>query len=175
VAYLAEVLPFTTLVERHATPSALRSFLWVNGKGVWDTACVTKALTRETSIRLGLRITFQDYRHMAKAIDREHVRRLVSAYTSSTADDIYGIDVLMLYSLSARTMNAFRAVSDRWHQFLRVNSRQQWPRTRALSDSSACLPGPKRHRSLVGVDIEKEMQLALERLLGPGATFRSKE
>jgi superfamily II DNA helicase RecQ len=191
VAYLAEVLPFVTLVDRRAVPSLLRSFVWTDEKGVWDTTRVTKALTRETSTRLRVRITFQDYRHIAKAIDREHVRGLdgdeddeqdhihdlASAHTSNTADNIYGIDASMLHSLSARTINAFRAVSDRWHQFLHLNSRQQWSgkiRARGVSQS-AQLPEPKRHRVAVKRDEEKEVQLALERLLGPGATFRSPE
>lgn len=194
-AYLAEVLPFITLMDRGAVPSSLKSFVWVDAKGVWDTPRVTNCFTRESSARMGVRITFQDYRHIAKAIDREHVRGLdgdidgdideeedhvhdlASAHTSNTADNIYGIDASMLHSLSARTINAFRGVSDRWHQFLHLNSRQQWSekiRARGVSQS-AHLPEPKRHRIAVKRDEGKEVQLALERLLGPGATFRSEE
>lgn len=192
VAYLAEVLPFMTLVDRGAVPSSLRSFVWADGNGVWDTPRVTKALTRETAIRLRLRVTFQDYCHIAKAIDREHVRGLDgdaddddadhihdlrSTHTSSTADQIYGIDASMLRDLTARTMNAFRAVSDRWHQFLHLNSRQQGSeksRGRGVSQSVS-LPEPKRHRIVGKRDVESEVQLALERLLGRGATYRSEE
>ncbi|KAJ9650359.1 hypothetical protein H2201_009306, partial [Coniosporium apollinis] len=140
---------------------------------------------------MGFRVTFQDYRHIAKAIDREHVRGLMgdmdddqddihdlaAAHSSRTADQVYGIDASMLRSLSARTINAFRTVTDRWHRFLQVNSRQQWSeksRARRLSQT-AYLPEPKRHKSPVKRDEEEELQLGLERLLGPGAAFRSPE
>jgi ATP phosphoribosyltransferase regulatory subunit HisZ len=82
-----------------------------------------------------VRITIQDYRHIAKAIDREHVRReraagdededgeaeaeaddvydLAAGHTTETADAVYGIDAAMLRSLTSHTLAAFRAVSSK--------------------------------------------------------------
>jgi len=120
----------------------------------WGPPCIVYiALVSRSHMRVSplsqqrsFRITFQDYRHMAKAIDRMHVRGLTeemdedqdhihdlaSTHSSATADEIYGIDASMLRSLSARTMNSLRSVGDRWHQFLQFNNRQQWTRTRTL-------------------------------------------
>ncbi|KAK4971943.1 hypothetical protein LTR66_011352 [Elasticomyces elasticus] len=137
VVYLADILPFITLVDRNGVSGPLRSFLWVDRKRVWNTSRATRALTQETSIRMAYRITFQDYRHIAIAIDREHVRGLMgdtdddqddlydlgAAHSSRTADQMYGIDASMLRSLSARSINASREVTDWWHWFLQVNSR----------------------------------------------------
>lgn len=190
VAYCADVLPFVTLANREAIPPALRSFLWVDQKGLWQTPKATKCLADESSVRLGLRITIQDYRHIAKAIDREHVRGLIgdandeiddihdlaAAHGSDTAENVYGIDASMLRTLTSRTINAFRNVTNRWHQFLRLNSRQQGegPTKRQRTESSAIHPN-KRQRTENQHDIEVELQRGLERLLGPGSTFRNQQ
>ena len=71
VHILVDVLPFITLLDREYIPRSARYFLWADEKGVWKTPRATKAAVEETSTRLNLRITFQDYRHIAKAIDRE--------------------------------------------------------------------------------------------------------
>ena len=49
-------------------------FLFADNKGPWSTEHLTKVLTRETSKRLGFRMTVQEYRHVAIAIDREFIR-----------------------------------------------------------------------------------------------------
>jgi len=149
-------------------------------------------MSQETAVRMGHRITFQDYRHIAIAIDREHVRGLMgddddddvddahdlgAAHSSRTADLVYGLDISMLRALSARSINVFRKVSDRWHHFLHENSRQQWPdrgRSRALS-GTALLPEKKRQRLCANSDKQAELQQGLEKLLGAGASFRSRE
>jgi hypothetical protein len=91
--------------------------------GPWRTPRATKALAQKAAARLGCRITIQDYRHIAKAIDREHVRRtaagaegekenseeeaedeahdLAAGHSSRTADAVYAIDAAMLRSLTA--------------------------------------------------------------------------
>jgi hypothetical protein len=76
VTYLADVLPFVQLLNSATGSKSPRGFLWADEKGVWDTARMTKALTRESAARMGNRITVQDYRHIAIAIDRVHVRGL---------------------------------------------------------------------------------------------------
>ena len=187
VAFLADVLPFVTLLDRDHIPKPARCFVWADGKGIWNTPRATKALVEQTSTRLGCRITIQDYRHIAKAIDREHVRGLAAdaddegddmhdlagAHCTVTADGVYGIDASMLRSLTARTLHSFRAVSERWHQFWRVDVQRQNHgklHGRALSQT-AQLPDPKRR--LVQPDPKDELELGLKRLIGPDATYRS--
>ena len=185
IAYLTEVRPFITLLDRDRIPKAARCFLWVDEKGIWKTPRATKALVQESASRLGCRITIQDYRHIAKAIDREHVRGLAgdveedgdqahdlaAAHTPQTADAVYGIDASMLRSLSARTLLAFRTVSDRWHQFWRVDSAKpntSNPHVRKVSDTAE-LPVAKRKQS----SIHDELRVGLSDLLGLEARFRS--
>src|SRR5438477_5340159 len=50
-------------------------FLFGDQHGPWSTEHLTRALTRETSKRIGFRMTTQDYRHIAIAIDRKFIRR----------------------------------------------------------------------------------------------------
>ena len=196
VAYLADVLPFLQLLDVAPSSKALRSFLWVDEKGPWDTPRMTKALTRETATRIGHRITVQDYRHMAIAIDRVHVRGLtgdmepqeddphdaMANHGTVTADQVYGIDRTMLRGLNIHSTAAFRGVADRWHQFLRLNSRQKSDGRKRRGDDSlaATMPGTKKHR--VGetveqqantVDFERALQEAMDTFVGPRAEFRS--
>jgi superfamily II DNA helicase RecQ len=141
VTYLADVLPLVTLLDPDRLPASGRSFLWVDSKGVWKTPRVSKALSEEMALRTSVRINIQDYRHIAKAIDREHVRRpnsldaysdgedsdkggggdnahdLAFAHSTDTAEGVYAIDSSMLRSLTSKTLRAFRIVSHRWHDF----------------------------------------------------------
>ena len=45
----------------------------VQGNKPWDTDHLTGIFMRETGLRLGRKLTMADYRHIAIAIDREHV------------------------------------------------------------------------------------------------------
>lgn len=187
VCYLAEVRPFVALIDREMIPTAARCFLWADEKGIWKTPRATKALVEESALRLKTRITIQDYRHISKAIDREHVRGLegdiddgddvmhdlAAAHTPQTADAAYGVDASMLRSLSARTLRSFRTVSDRWNQFWRLGvpspvSGKAHGRT--LS-ANAVLPPAKRRQVLP--DPKQALKVALRTLIGPDAEFRS--
>ena len=196
VAYLADVLPFVQLLDAAAGSKSPRGFLWADEKGIWDTPRMTKALTRESAARMGNRVTVQDYRHIAIAIDRVHVRGLtgdmepqeddahdvMASHGSVIANQAYGIDRAMLRGLNIRSIATFRGVADRWHQFLRLNSRQKLDgRKRQGEDSpAAATPGTKKRRlegpveRQVGTaDFERALQEAMDRFVGPGATFRS--
>jgi hypothetical protein len=56
-------------------------------------------------------------RGLAADIDDEgdDVHDLADAHSTATADAVYGIDASILRSLTARTLNSFRAVSGRWY------------------------------------------------------------
>jgi len=49
-------------------------FLFGDHNGPWTTEHLTRAMTRETSKRIGFRMTTQEYRHIAIAIDRKFIR-----------------------------------------------------------------------------------------------------
>lgn len=143
VAYLETVPALIRLLDRAYLPKKLQSILWADSKGLWDTNRATKAMTEATSTCLGVRFTFQDYRHVAKGIDREHIRPggkggassdsddedeeddtfdLAYRHSRGTASDVYGIDQSMLRDLNTRTIHAFRAIAARWHRFLELPS-----------------------------------------------------
>jgi superfamily II DNA helicase RecQ len=193
VAFQSEVVPFVQLMDRARIPASYRTFVWADRKGLWDTPKITKALAQETSIRLGNRITFQDYRHIAIAIDREHVRGLMgdiadepddvhdlgAAHSSHTANLVYGIDATMLRSLSARTVNAFREVTSRWHHFLSVDGDRKPTKSigkKKVHKASQSGPLPEQKRLCMRVEDRCSLiEPALKRLIGPDATFRSSE
>jgi hypothetical protein len=192
-AYLSEVLPFARLLDRSCVSADFKSFVWADRNGVWDTQRITKVLAQETAIRLGHRITFQDYRHIAIAIDREHVRGLIgdandepddvydlgASHSSRTADQVYGIDATMLRGLNPRTVNAFRDVVGRWHRFLNFEDEEEdttIARKRALNPSQGwTLPSRKRPCLAGDGETLDLLKRGLESLLGPDAKFRSKE
>jgi superfamily II DNA or RNA helicase len=188
VAYLADVLPFVQLLDSTANSKIPRGFLWADEKGIWDTARMTKALTRESAARMGNRITVQDYRHMAIAIDRVHVRGLtgdmepqeddphdaMANHGSAIAGQAYGIDRAMLRGLDIRSMAAFGGVADRWHQFLQLNSRKRQtddsPIDTTRSTKRLCV-----EQQVGTAGFERALQGAMDMFIGPGAEFRSPE
>jgi hypothetical protein len=109
---------------------------------------------------MGFRITTADYRHIAVAIDRRHVRELnegmdpdeedahdlQASHSTAMADKMYGIRGDVLKSLSDRSMTIFRKVTNRWHVFLALISKARGDgtvRQRALS-STLSIPPAKR-------------------------------
>jgi superfamily II DNA helicase RecQ len=190
VAFQSEVLPFVRLMDRARIQAKYRTFIWADRKGLWTTPRITKVFTQETSIRLGHQITFQDYRHIAIAIDREHVRGLIgdtadkpndahdlgAAHSSHTADLMYGLNVTMLRSLSARTVNAFRDVTSRWHQFLGVCDKEILKTKKKVHKASQSRPLPESKRLCIrNEDPCLLLEPTLKRLLGPHAAFQSKK
>ena len=69
--YLQDIIPFRFMIDPLL---ARHGFLFADNNGPWSTERLTKVLTRETSKRLGFRMTVQEYRHIAIAIDREFIR-----------------------------------------------------------------------------------------------------
>ena len=71
--YLAYVCPFADRLNDNTKGLECSEFIWYDTKGPWDTDKMTKILVRETGIRMGIRLTTQDYRHIAIAICRQHI------------------------------------------------------------------------------------------------------
>jgi len=187
VVYLADVLPFRQLMDRKAGMLTSKGFLWFKKDKPWETDDLTKALTTESGSRMGFHITTADYRHIAIAIDRRHVRGLTdgmdpdeedahdlqATHSTTTADKVYGIRGDILKCLSDHSIRTFERVTDRWHSFLRLISKAENDgkvRQRALSMTASMKPAKR-----IKQDMGTEMQEALEGFLGKGAKFRSKE
>jgi superfamily II DNA helicase RecQ len=187
IIYLAYVLPFRQLLDQSTSIRASKGFIWFKRDHPWETSDLTAALTEQSGSRLNMRIRTSDYRHIAVAIDREHVRGLTegldpenedahdlqASHSTTTADRVYGIRGDILRSLTSRSIEVFKKVTDRWHQFLRLTPKgikERITRIRSLS-LSASIPVAKK----VKRDLETEMQEALNVFLGAGAQYRSKE
>jgi superfamily II DNA/RNA helicase len=199
VAFLSEVLPFVRLLEKGVTAVGMRSFLWADKGGLWGTSRITDVLARETSLRLGMRVTMQAYRHLAIAIDRQHVRGLMmdtmeeqqadhahdlgASHSSHTAELSYAIDASMLRGMSAMTVMAFREVAQRWHRFLDLDSGNGSGSDRRLTvvkrprtpSQNWDLPERKHLRSMSNESRLSLVDKKLGDLLGVGARFRSDE
>jgi len=62
-------------------------FLFGDHNGPWSTEHLTKAMTRETAKRIGFRMTTQEYRHIAIAIDRKFIRGKYADLDDDEEDD----------------------------------------------------------------------------------------
>ena len=63
-----------------------KGFLWFKKDKPWETDDLMKALTMESESRMGFRIMTADYRHIAVAIDRRHVRGLTDGMDPDDED-----------------------------------------------------------------------------------------
>ncbi len=115
-------------------------FLFGDKDGPWKTQRQTDIFTRETSTRLGFRLTSQEYRHFSAALDRKFIRKkdtddedfdpdeddghdLMAAHSSRIANNVYGRNGGLLHKLSAQSIDFFRDISDKWQKWLELISR----------------------------------------------------
>ena len=145
-----------------------------------------------------MRITTADYRHIAVALDREHVRGLTdglnpeeedahdlqASHSTTTADAVYGVRGDILRSLTSRSITIFKSVTDRWHIFLGLKSakvRENGSRLSKLSTHGVKLgaapsvaPSAKRRR--IGIeDVEEKVMKVLVKFGGERSSFKSEE
>ena len=149
ITYLTDVVPF----REHINPDAPQhGFLFGDEEGPWKTERQTKVFIRETSLRLGFRMTTQDYRHIATAIDRKFIRPnhhheeedytededepndVMAGHGSRVANAVYGRDMDQLDRLSARSITVFRKISDRWQRWLGLVPRLSRDEERTVDD-----------------------------------------
>ena len=119
-------------------------FLFGDNKGPWSTEQLTNALTRETGTRLGFRMTVQEYRHIATAIDRKFIRRqdaepddddeedgddhvhdLMAAHSSKLANARYARMGGLTRSLTSESISIFRTISDKWQTWYKLEIRRK--------------------------------------------------
>src|SRR5216110_2190631 len=106
-------------------------FLFGDQHGPWSTEHLTRALTRETSKRIGFRMTTQDYRHIAIAIDRKFIRGKyaevdeeeeeeddvhdeMAAHSTKVAIAHYARMGGLSRNLTPESLDVFRSISDKW-------------------------------------------------------------
>jgi hypothetical protein len=71
--YLAYVQPFQQYLTVKVKGLGRSDHIWANEYGPWGTDRLTKVIDRESSKRLGMRLTTLDYRHVAVSLGREKV------------------------------------------------------------------------------------------------------
>lgn len=183
ITYLTDVVPFREYINPDAPQ---HGFLFGDKDGPWKTERQTKAFIRETSLRLGFRMTTQDYRHIAKAIDRKFIRPshlgeeeddsededeedeandVMAGHGSRVANAVYGRDMDRLDRLSARSITVFRKISDRWQRWLGLVPRASRDEGAAVDDGDDTEPNRARDR----------VHGKMKELFGADYKFHSKE
>ena len=163
---------------------ARHGFLFADNKGPWSTERLTKVLTRESSKRLGFRMTVQEYRHIAVAIDREFIRGITAEYDDiedDEDDDVH--DLMAAHStklanaryarmsglskgLTPNSINIYRTVSDKWQRWYKLESRHE-PDIKVKS--------VKEEPDLQEVAVTERMTKALQMMYGASAKFKTEE
>lgn len=144
--YIRDVIPFRFLIDPE-TPR--HGFLFADGEKPWSTNVMTDILATESASRMSFRLTWGDYRHVAKAIDREFIRGqdavfddyddeadddedenpfqahdLMHGHSVHVAERKYGRLTGLTRNISPESINLFRDVSDKWQKWLGLISRQ---------------------------------------------------
>ena len=127
------MIPFRFLINPE-TPR--HEFLFADVEKPWSTDVITETLTTESARCISFRLTWRDYRHVAKAIDREFIRGLNATFDDDDDDDDededpseihdlmqghfnhiaetkYGRLTDVTRNISLESMNLFRDMSDK--------------------------------------------------------------
>ena len=141
--YLAYVQPFREYLIVTVLGGGWTDHLWADVRGPWESERLSRVLSRETQTRLGTELNLRDYRHAAVSIGRRVVGEAfgrgyqdeVGEVDEAEADDEsplelqagrttaigtvhYGVSLDIVKHLSARSLETFRALSEKWHRFL---------------------------------------------------------
>jgi hypothetical protein len=145
--YLRDVIPFRMMIDPAEFP--YNGILFADDKGEpWGTNELTDTLTKESEKRIGYRMTWQDYRHISKAIDRKFIRvlgstieedeegldedeerpsaahDLMQGHSVSVAIKNYARMTDLTRNMSSESIDIFRQVSERWQRWLGLLCRQ---------------------------------------------------
>ena len=167
-------------------PTMIRhGFLFADNNGPWSTDQLTKVLTRETSKRLGFRMTTQEYRHVAIAIDKKFIRGisaeadgededeedddihdLMAAHSTKLANARYARVGGLSKGLTPESINLYRSVSDKWHRWYKLESR---------SKTSIKVKTVKTELDTQEPAVVERMTKALQTMYGAQAKFKTVE
>ena len=164
---------------------ARHGFLFADNNGPWSTERLTKVLTRETSKRLGFRMTVQEYRHVAIAIDREFIRGssveadegdedeedddvhdLMAAHSTKLANARYARMGGLSKGLTPESINMYRTVSDKWQKWYKLESRQ---------NTSTKIKAAKIEPDSDEAAVAERMTKALQTMYGANAKFKTEK
>lgn len=176
--YLAYVQPFLKTLDQKTNRLPRSDHLWHNKHGSWTREHLTKVLTQETAIRMGIWLTTQDYRNVAIKIGREYIGAkfirdlpttkdmlhkdtnvvvsavdLAAAYRKNIVER-YGVCSDIIHNLSDKSIRIFGAIGTQWHQLLGLDSKKPSPSAKhqqgLLYGTPPASLTPKRSRSLLG-------------------------
>jgi len=154
-------------------------FSFGDHNGPWTTEHLTRAMTRETSKRIGFRMTTQEYRHIAIAIDRKFIRGPyaeedeeeeeeddvndeMAAHSTKVAIAHYARLGGLSRNLTPESLDVFRSISDKWHRWYCLVSRKP------SSKPNTIQPTQKEELST-----KEKMNRAIQKLYGPTGKFRT--
>ncbi len=178
--YLRDVIPFRFAINPSTSD---KGFLFGDEKP-WPTEKLTDVLKDVTAKHLGVSLTNRDFRQIIVAIDRRHVRPgevnddedddddeesnphdIMSVHSGRTVNNWYGQLKNPTQALSPESMDLFRKISNRWHQWLGLLSRI--PR----NDDNECEEGDEDG----DVTIAEEVNGMIESKYGAGFIWRCPE
>jgi hypothetical protein len=182
--YIRDVIPFRFLINPQ-TPR--HGYLFADAEKPWSTNVITETLSTETARRIGFKLTWADYRHVAKAIDRQFIRGrdavfddydddeededpsmvhdLMQTHSAHVGQVRYGRLTDLTRNISPESMNLFRDVSDKWQRWLGLVSRQP------TDDDYET----ERQDDEPNEPIETQLLKAIHDLYGPSKNWRSPE
>ena len=146
--YIAYIQPFREMLSVQVLEHGWTEYVWSDDKGPWETDRMTAVIKRETAKRLGVRLTTHTYRHAAAAIGRKMVgpifargfqeeigeeeeeeeeddedpHEMAAARGSAVGGRRYGVSSGIIKHLSLRSIDTFRPLSEKWHEFLGLES-----------------------------------------------------
>ena len=175
--YLRDVIPFRFMIN----PSTSEQGFLFGDEKPWPTELLTDILKDITAKGLGVSLTNRDFRQIVVAIDRRHIRPgevdddeddddeeesnphdIMSTHTSRIANKWYGQLRNPTRVLSPESMDLFRKISNKWHQWLGLLSRI--PR---IDDEECEESDENDHRT-----IEEEVNEMIELKYGVGFKWR---
>ncbi len=182
--YLRDVIAFRNMIN----PNIPRNgFLFGDSKGPWKTERLTEVLGKETQLHLGVRLTNRDFRQIAVAIDRRHIRPgevdddedddddddngddnphdQMTSHSSHVANNWYGILTNTTKGITPESIDLFRRISDRWHRWLGLLSRL--PRSHESEEDNL--------EAFQSMSIERKVEETIMKVFGPSFEWRSDE
>ena len=150
--YLGYVQQFKEHLMVQVQGSGWSDYLWADINGPWETERLTRIITRETAIKLNNRLTTLDYRHVAITMGRmfvgdrfgqgyreeigkieepeinikmESELELQAGRSEKIGSQRYGVSTDIVKHLSVRSIEIFRSLSEAWHKFLDLESKEK--------------------------------------------------
>ena len=134
IAIIADLIPFLNFLQDQAQAAPISTtYLWSINNVPVPTETASRVLSAITKEHLGVALSIQPWRHIAKAIDRDLIRGFTgedfdeiddtvvhdfqAGHTVGTAIHNYAVRADMLQGLSNATIQAFRDVSMQWHKW----------------------------------------------------------